>query len=159
MRAPRRNLSKPTFRIRVSQMPIATTIDIIDFHNHHIPAPFELTAAKTAPASQRARWEALARKLSDEDLLLREIREGDISGRVVNIPAQLIADADGRVPHETIMAANDHLAALVARHSGRLHGWRRSMPMTATGPAGRPSGPSASSDCAGSSSIMRAATS
>jgi predicted TIM-barrel fold metal-dependent hydrolase len=42
--------------------------------------------------------------------------------RVVNIPAQLIADADGRVPHATIMATNDALAGLVARHPGRIHG-------------------------------------
>jgi predicted TIM-barrel fold metal-dependent hydrolase len=103
-------------------MTIAPTIDIIDFHNHHIPARFELTAANTAPTSQRSRWEALARKLSDEDALLQEIRAGDISARVVNIPAQLIADADGHVPHDTIMAANDHLAALAARHPGRIHG-------------------------------------
>ena len=45
--------------------------EIIDFHSHHIPARFEVTAARTAPATQRARWEALARTLSDEDLLLR----------------------------------------------------------------------------------------
>lgn len=103
-------------------MPIGTAVDIIDFHTHHVPAHFELTAVKSAPASQRGRWEALARKLSDEDSLLKETRDGDISARVVNIPAQLIADADGRVPHETIMATNDHLAALVARHTGHLHG-------------------------------------
>jgi hypothetical protein len=71
-------------------MTIATTVDIIDFHNHHVPARFELTAGKTAPASQRSRWEALARKLSDQDLLLKGIREGDLRARVVNIPAQLI---------------------------------------------------------------------
>src|SRR6478609_7145158 len=41
--------------------------EIIDFHSHHIPARFEVTAARTAPATQRARWEALARTLSDED--------------------------------------------------------------------------------------------
>ncbi len=103
-------------------MTIVTTVDIIDFHNHHIPTRFELTAVKTAPAGQRSRWEALARKLSDEDLLLRDTREGDLRARVVNIPAQLIADAEGRVPHDTIMAANDDLAALVARHPGRIHG-------------------------------------
>ena len=45
--------------------------EIIDFHSHHIPARFEVTAARTAPAAQRARWEVLARTLSDEDLLLR----------------------------------------------------------------------------------------
>jgi aminocarboxymuconate-semialdehyde decarboxylase len=97
-------------------------MNIIDFHNHHIPARFEQTAVRTAPANQRARWEALARSLSDEDLLLKDIREGELGGRVVNIPAQLIADAEGRVPHETIMAMNDDLAGLVARHPGRIHG-------------------------------------
>src|SRR4051794_19705688 len=96
--------------------------EIIDFHSHHIPARFEVTAARTAPASQRARWEVLARTLSDEDLLLRDIRDGELGARVVSIPAQLIADADGRVPHDTIMAMNDDLAALVARYPGRIHG-------------------------------------
>ena len=95
---------------------------IIDFHNHHIPARFEVTAVQAAPASQRARWEAIARRLSDEDLLLKDVRDGELGARVVNIPAQLMADADGRVRHDTIMAMNDDLAGLVARHPGRIHG-------------------------------------
>jgi aminocarboxymuconate-semialdehyde decarboxylase len=99
-----------------------TPLSVVDFHCHHVPSRFELTAAKMAPASQRARWDAIARKLSDEDLLLKDIREGLLAGRVVNIPAQLIADAEGHVPHETIMAINDHVADLAARHPGRIHG-------------------------------------
>jgi predicted TIM-barrel fold metal-dependent hydrolase len=95
---------------------------IIDFHSHHIPARFEVTAARAAPATQRACWEALARTLTDEDLLLKDIRNGELGARVVSIPAQLIADADGRVPHDTIMAMNDHLATLVARYPGRIYG-------------------------------------
>jgi predicted TIM-barrel fold metal-dependent hydrolase len=95
---------------------------IIDFHNHHVPACFELTAARAAPPNQRGRWEAIARRVSDEELLLSDIREGEIAARVVNIPAALIADAEGRVPHATIMAMNDHLAELVARYPGRIHG-------------------------------------
>ena len=98
------------------------TTDVVDFHIHHIPAHFEVTAARTAPANQRARWEALARKLSDEELLLGDIRSGDIAARIVNIPAQLIADAEGRVPHDSIMRMNDNLAELVARHPRRIHG-------------------------------------
>jgi predicted TIM-barrel fold metal-dependent hydrolase len=99
-----------------------TPLKIIDFHNHHVPARFNLTAAQAAPASQRARWEAIARRISDEDLLVKDIHEGEISARVVNIPAGLIADAEGRVPHQTIMAMNDHLAGLVARHPGLIYG-------------------------------------
>jgi aminocarboxymuconate-semialdehyde decarboxylase len=102
--------------------PSHADFDIVDFHNHHIPTRFEQTAVRSAPANQRARWEALARRLSDEDFLLKDIREGDIATRVVNIPAQLIADAEGRVPHETIGAMNDDLAALVGRYPGRLYG-------------------------------------
>lgn len=102
--------------------PSHADFDIVDFHNHHIPTRFEQTAVRSAPANQRARWEALARRLSDEDFLLKDIREGDIATRVVNIPAQLIADAEGRVPHETIRAMNDDLAALVGRYPGRLYG-------------------------------------
>jgi aminocarboxymuconate-semialdehyde decarboxylase len=95
---------------------------LIDFHCHHVPARFELTAARFAPASQRARWEAIAGKLANEDLLLKDVREGRLTARVINIPGGLIADAEGRVPHETIMAANDHVADMVARHPGRLYG-------------------------------------
>jgi len=95
---------------------------MIDFHNHHIPPRFELTATRNQPATQRARWEMLARKLPDEDLMLRDIRDGHLAARVVNIPGNLIADADGHVPHATIMAMNDELANLVARHPGRLYG-------------------------------------
>ena len=97
-------------------------LEIVDFHSHHVPPRYELTAAHTAPPSQRARWEAIARRISDEELLLKDIREGEISARVVNFPPALIADADGHVPHETVMALNDDLAELVARHPGRIHG-------------------------------------
>ncbi len=95
---------------------------MIDFHCHHVPARFEVTAGRFAPASQRARWETISRKLADEDLLLKDIRDGQLAARVINIPAALIADADGRVPHATIMAINDHVAAMAARHPGRIYG-------------------------------------
>jgi predicted TIM-barrel fold metal-dependent hydrolase len=95
---------------------------VIDFHCHHVPARFDLTAVRAAPPSQKARWEAIARKLSDEDLLLKDVHDGQLRARVVNIPVQLVADADGRVPHDTIMAINDHVAELAARHPGRIIG-------------------------------------
>ena len=100
----------------------APSLRVIDFHNHHVPARFALTAARAAPANQRARWDALARKLPDEALMLKDIRDGHLAARVINIPAQMIADPDGHVPHDTIRALNDHVAELVARHPGKLYG-------------------------------------
>jgi hypothetical protein len=41
----------------------------------------KLTAARTQPATQRARWDLLARKLPDEDLLLKDVRDGHLSAR------------------------------------------------------------------------------
>src|SRR5262249_58592012 len=92
------------------------------FHTHHIPARFGLTAGRLAPPNQRARWDAIARRIADEDLLLQDIRAGDVLARVVSIPAQLIADATGQVSLDTIRATNDALAALVARHAGQIYG-------------------------------------
>ena len=100
----------------------ATAHAIVDFHCHHVPARFEVTAGRFAPATQRARWEAITAKLADEDFLMKDIEEGHLAARVINIPAGLVADADGCVPHDIIMAINDHVAELVSRHPGRLYG-------------------------------------
>src|SRR5262249_30812101 len=98
------------------------TPGVIDFHTHFIPSRFELTAARSAPASQRPRWDAIACRISDEELLLRDMREGDLRARVVSIPAQLIADPDGCVAHDTIVTMNDQLAELAGRHPTQIHG-------------------------------------
>jgi len=95
---------------------------IIDFHTHHFPAHFTQRLLEAAAPGQLERWKSISRKLTDEDLLLRDVREGAISARVVNMSPALIADAEGRVAHETIVRLNDDLAALVARHPGRIHG-------------------------------------
>src|SRR5262249_27239829 len=54
--------------------------------------------------------------------VLRDIRAGHLAARVASMPASLIADADGHVPHETSIAVNDERAALVARHPGQIYG-------------------------------------
>jgi predicted TIM-barrel fold metal-dependent hydrolase len=99
-----------------------TELSIIDFHNHYMPARFADVVVRAAPPSQRGRWEEIARRLADEALLLKAIDAGELAARVVNIPPALIADPDGHVPHATLVSLNDELAALVARHPGRLHG-------------------------------------
>jgi hypothetical protein len=48
------------------------------------------------PPAQRSRWEAIGRKLFDEERLTADMRNGALSGRSVNILAGLIAVADGR---------------------------------------------------------------
>ena len=94
--------------VTLSELPRSTARSgVIDFHNHHVPERFELTAAKAAPPTSAPAGKPLPANCRMRDLLLSDIREGELSARVVNIPANLIADADGHVPHETIVAMND----------------------------------------------------
>lgn len=95
-------------------------LDVVDFHCHHLPAQFTLTAGLMAPPPQRPRWEAIGRKLADESLLVKDADDDALHGRVVNIPLGLMSDADGLVAHETIKAVNDHMAGLAARHPNRI---------------------------------------
>lgn len=95
-------------------------LDIVDFHCHHVPARFELTTVANAPPTQKARWAATNKLISDERLLLADIESGDIAARVVNTPTAHICDAEGNVSHDTIRAINDELGALMGRHPGRI---------------------------------------
>jgi predicted TIM-barrel fold metal-dependent hydrolase len=95
---------------------------IVDFHCHHIPGRHGAAVIEAMPPPQRPRWQELTAKMADEDHLLAQVRAGDIASRVVNIPVNLIAGARETLPHDEIAALNDDLAALVARHPGRLHG-------------------------------------
>lgn len=103
-------------------MTVPQAFPIIDFHNHHVPERFTPTTALSGSAANRERWLGINRKLADEALLLQDIDSGDIDGRVVNIPASLLADGAGELPADTYRAINDSVAELVARHPGKLHG-------------------------------------
>jgi aminocarboxymuconate-semialdehyde decarboxylase len=95
---------------------------IVDFHNHHLPASFEPTTARSLSGDAKARWEAINRDLADEALLLADIEAGDVDARIVNAPGALIAEPDGSLPFDVYKRLNDRLAEVVARHPGKLHG-------------------------------------
>lgn len=97
-------------------------LDVIDFHCHHVPSHYDVTMRKAVPPSQRLRWDAIAKTLGDEQLLLRDIADGQLAARVVNIPLGLICDMNGLVPHDTVMAVNDDMASLAARYPGKILG-------------------------------------
>jgi aminocarboxymuconate-semialdehyde decarboxylase len=99
---------------------MAGPLCIVDFHCHHVPARFELTTVANAPPTQKARWAATNKVIADEAALLLDIEAGDIAVRVINTPTAHICDAEGHVPHATIMAVNDELARIVDRHKGRI---------------------------------------
>jgi len=92
--------------------------DLIDFHCHHVPARYELTTLRNFPASQRARWEHLNRRLADPLALIESIDDGDLSGRVVNVPTALLTDQDEVPPSALFRDINDQLAELVASRPG-----------------------------------------
>jgi aminocarboxymuconate-semialdehyde decarboxylase len=91
---------------------------LIDFHSHHVPARYELTTLRNFPASQRARWERLNRRLADPRALVESINDGDLAGRVVNIPTALFTGQDAVPPAALFRDVNDQLAELVASQPG-----------------------------------------
>ncbi len=99
-----------------------TDLDIIDFHCHHVPAVWPLAQNERAAPSERAAWQRINRRLADHSALLEAIDEGDIDGRVVNIPTALFESPEHGVADDTVRRANDLLAELVGRHPGRLFG-------------------------------------
>ena len=101
---------------------MTSPLEIVDFHCHHVPSRFTLTAGLMAPPPQRPRWETIGRKLADESLLVKDMADGALRARVVNIPLGLICDANGLVAHDTIVAVNDHMAGLAERHPSRIIG-------------------------------------
>ncbi|MGE3247388.1 MAG: amidohydrolase family protein, partial [Beijerinckiaceae bacterium] len=93
---------------------------VIDFHCHHVPAQFGIQPPADIPHYQQPAWARTRQMMADEALLMHAVEKGDLAARVVNIPAAQVADADGRVPHETIMAMNDHIAEMAQRRKGRV---------------------------------------
>lgn len=94
----------------------------IDFHSHHLPSRWRRRAAPGLPAAQAERWQRIDARLADPAALLAGVAEGDLAGRVVNIPAALFAAPGEILPVDTWRALNDALADLVAANPGRLYG-------------------------------------
>ncbi len=96
--------------------------EIIDFHCHHVPDVWPLAENARAAPAERVTWRRINRRLADPSALLEAIDDGDIDGRVVNIPTALFEPPENGIADDTVRRANDLLAALVARHPGRLYG-------------------------------------
>jgi aminocarboxymuconate-semialdehyde decarboxylase len=96
--------------------------EIVDFHCHHVPEVWPLAENARAAPAERVTWRRINRRLADPSALLEAIEDGDIDGRVVNIPTALFEPPENGIADDTVRRANDLLAALVARHPGRLYG-------------------------------------
>jgi aminocarboxymuconate-semialdehyde decarboxylase len=97
-------------------------LTIVDFHNHFVDPSWTLTTVAAAAPSDRPRWQAINGKLQSEATLLRSMEATGVSARVINTPTALLEDAEGNVPTDAHRRINDQVAALCAKHAGRLHG-------------------------------------
>lgn len=97
-------------------------VTIVDFHNHYVDPSWTLTTVAAATPSDRPRWQAINGKLQSVATLLASMDASGVSARVVNTPTAFLEDADGNVPGDAHARINDQLAALCARHPGKLHG-------------------------------------
>ncbi len=93
---------------------------IVDFHNHFVGTPFELTNLRSVAPSQRAQWEAINGKLSSVPALMSSFEAAGVAVRVINTPPAFIQGPDGEVPPETVRRVNDHLAETADKSGGKL---------------------------------------
>jgi aminocarboxymuconate-semialdehyde decarboxylase len=94
----------------------ASSLDVIDFHNHYIGPSFKITAPGGSPAQDQVN-----RNLASPSALLESIELAGIKARVVNTPTAFLEDADGKVPAETYLRINDELANLAAKNPGKIY--------------------------------------
>ena len=97
-------------------------LTIIDFHNHYVDASWAITTVASAAPSDRPRWQAINGKLQSVATLLGSIEANGVSARVINTPTAFLEDADGNVPQDVHPRINDQVAALCAKHAGKLYG-------------------------------------
>ena len=97
-------------------------LTIIDFHNHYVDASWAITTVASAAPSDRPRWQAINGKLQSVATLLGSIEANGVSARVINTPTAFLEDADGNVPKDAHPRINDQVAALCAKHAGKLYG-------------------------------------
>lgn len=95
-----------------------STLRLIDFHSHHVPRRYELTTTRSGDEAARRRWTHINQRIADEAALVEAIEQGDIDGRVVNIPTALFARPGEIFGADLYREVNDEIAALVARHRG-----------------------------------------
>lgn len=91
--------------------------EVIDFHSHFIFPGWSLPEPPGSTQAQRDLWRTIHQRIGDERALLEAVEAGDLSARVVNMPAALLA---GAVDRDGYARINDQLAELAARHKGRL---------------------------------------
>jgi aminocarboxymuconate-semialdehyde decarboxylase len=97
-------------------------LTIVDFHNHYVDASWALTTVASAAPADKPRWQAINGKLQDVGTLLGSMEAKGVSARVINTPTAFLEDADGNVPKDAHPRINDQVAALCAKHAGKLYG-------------------------------------
>ena len=97
-------------------------LTIVDFHNHYVDPSWALTTVASAAPSDRPRWQAINGKLQSVATLLGSMEANGVSARVINTPTAFLEDADGNVPKDAHPRINDQVAALCAKHIGKLYG-------------------------------------
>jgi len=100
----------------------ATSLKIVDFHNHYMGPSWTLTNLAALPPAARPAWEKINRNLQTQSALLASIDEAGIAARVINTPTAFIEDADRKVPAGATQRINDQMAELCGKNAGKLYG-------------------------------------
>src|ERR1700744_2876670 len=97
-------------------------MQIVDFHAHYADPRWPALAPPSRPADFAKQWETISRRIGDLDEVLNSLEYGQVDVRVLGAPPALLTPAGEHLEAAAISAVNDHLAAVLAAHDGRLLG-------------------------------------
>src|SRR6185295_10706324 len=100
----------------------ATSLKIVDFHNHYISPSWSLTNLAKMPAAARTSQEKINANMQSEAALLASIESAGIAARVINSPTAFLEDADGNPPADATRRINDQIAETCSKHASKLYG-------------------------------------
>lgn len=97
-------------------------MDVIDFHCHFAGRGIRVDAARGNPPAQRAFWDDVSRRLTQEEELLGSMHASGVAGRVINTSLEFVLGPGEEADLDTVRRINDAVADVTHRHRSCLHG-------------------------------------
>jgi aminocarboxymuconate-semialdehyde decarboxylase len=97
-------------------------MDVIDFHCHFAGRGIGVDASRGNPPAQKAFWDGVSRRLTQEEELVGSMRSAGVACRVINASLEFVLAPGDEADLDTVRRVNDSVADVAHRHQGFVHG-------------------------------------
>ena len=97
-------------------------MDVIDFHCHFAGPGIPVDASRGTPPAQKAFWDGVNKRLTQEDALMASLQTACVTSRVINTSLEFVLAPGEEADLDIVRRINDSIADVTHRHSAVLHG-------------------------------------